>query len=93
MVTVGLGVLMFTFVIVSLVFVLLAARRSLVATGDVTIVINDDPNNTLQTVAGGTLLSTLATNKIFIPSACGGEGHLRCVYCQGQRWWRCNITD
>jgi len=74
MVTVGLGVLMFTFVIVSLVFVLLAARRSLVATGDVTIVINDDPNNTLQTVAGGTLLGTLATNKIFIPSACGGKG-------------------
>ena len=74
MVTVGLGVLMFTFVIVSLVFVLLAARRSLVATGDVTIVINNDPNNTLQTVAGGTLLGTLATNKIFIPSACGGKG-------------------
>ncbi|MEE3104552.1 MAG: NADH:ubiquinone reductase (Na(+)-transporting) subunit F [Acidobacteriota bacterium] len=74
MVTVGLGVLMFTFVIVSLVFVLLAARRSLVATGDVTIVINDDPTNTLQTVAGGTLLGTLATNKIFIPSACGGKG-------------------
>ena len=74
MVTVGLGVLMFTFVIVSLVFVLLAARRSLVATGDVTIVINDDPNNTLQTMAGGTLLGTLATNKIFIPSACGGKG-------------------
>mgnify|MGYP001247998893 FL=1 len=74
MVTVVLGVLMFTFVIVSLVFVLLAARRSLVATGDVTIVINDDPNNTLQTVAGGTLLGTLATNKIFIPSACGGKG-------------------
>ena len=74
MVTVGLGVLMFTFVIVSLVFVLLAARRSLVGTGDVTIVINDDPNNTLQTVAGGTLLGTLATNKIFIPSACGGKG-------------------
>ena len=74
MVTVGLGVLMFTFVIVSLVFVLLAARRSLVATGDVTIVINDDPSNTLQTVAGGTLLGTLATNKIFIPSACGGKG-------------------
>jgi Na+-transporting NADH:ubiquinone oxidoreductase subunit F len=74
MVTVGLGVLMFTFVIVSLVFVLLTARRSLVATGDVTIVINDDPNNTLQTVAGGTLLGTLAANKIFIPSACGGKG-------------------
>ena len=74
MVTVVLGVLMFTFVIVSLVFVLLAARRSLVATGDVTIVINNDPNNTLQTVAGGTLLGTLATNKIFIPSACGGKG-------------------
>ena len=74
MVTVGLGVFMFTFVIVSLVAVLMVARRELVSTGDVTILINDDQTKALHTAAGGTLLGTLAANKIFIPSACGGKG-------------------
>ncbi len=74
MATVGLGVFMFTFVIVSLVVVLMAARREFVSTGDVTIVINDDPAKALRTPAGGTLLGTLAASKIFIPSACGGKG-------------------
>ena len=74
MITVALGVFMFTFVIVSLVVLLMVARRELVATGDVTILINDDPTKALHTPAGGTLLGTLAANKIFIPSACGGKG-------------------
>jgi Na+-transporting NADH:ubiquinone oxidoreductase subunit F len=74
MVTVGLGVFMFTFVIVSLVGVLMFARRELVSTGEVTIVINDDPTKALRTAAGGTLAGTLAANKIFVPSACGGKG-------------------
>ena len=38
------------------------------------ITINDDPDTCLHTAAGGTLLGTLADNKIFIPSACGGKG-------------------
>ena len=42
MVTVTLGVAMFTFVIVSLVGLLMAARRQLVATGEVTITVNGD---------------------------------------------------
>jgi Na+-transporting NADH:ubiquinone oxidoreductase subunit F len=54
--------------------ILLVARGKLVAMGDVEIVINDDPENTLKTQAGSTLLGTLAANKIFIPSACGGKG-------------------
>ena len=74
MITVTLGVAMFTFTIVSLVGLLMVARRQLVATGDVTITVNDDPDKCLNTPAGGTLLSTLAANKIFIPSACGGKG-------------------
>ena len=74
MLTVTLGVFMFTFVIVSLVGVLMVARRQLVATGEVAIVVNDDPDKALHTAAGGTLLGTLAANKIFIPSACGGKG-------------------
>jgi Na+-transporting NADH:ubiquinone oxidoreductase subunit F len=74
MTTIALGVFMFTFVIVALVGVLMVARNRLVAMGDVSIFVNGDPDNTLVTPAGGSLLSTLAANKIFIPSACGGKG-------------------
>ena len=74
MVTVTLGVMMFTLMIVSLVGLLMVARRQLVSTGDVTIAVNEDPNRALHTVAGSTLLGTLAANEIFIPSACGGKG-------------------
>ena len=69
-----LGVGMFTFIIVALVGLLMLARHQLVATGDVTITVNGDPEKALCTSAGGTLLGTLAANNIFIPSACGGKG-------------------
>ena len=74
MITVVLGVFMFTSVMVTLVVVLMLARRELVATGEVTITVNDDPDKALTTAAGGTLLGTLSANRIFIPSACGGRG-------------------
>ena len=74
MVTVTLGVVMFTFGILSLVSLLMIARRQLVATGDVTITVNGEPGTALRIAAGGTLLGTLADNRIFIPSACGGKG-------------------
>ncbi|HOJ33575.1 MAG TPA: NADH:ubiquinone reductase (Na(+)-transporting) subunit F [Candidatus Hydrogenedentes bacterium] len=71
---IGLGVIMFTGVIVSLVVVLMVARSKLVHLGDVTITINDDPERSIKTAGGSSLLSTLAANKIFLPSACGGKG-------------------
>ena len=74
MVTVTLGVAMFTVTIVSLVGLLMVVRRQLVATGDVAITVNDDSDKCLHTPAGGTLLGTLAANQLFIPSACGGKG-------------------
>lgn len=74
MVTILLGVGMFTGVILALVGLLLVARSRLVATGEVTIVINDDHAKAIHTPAGGTLLGTLAAHRIFIPSACGGKG-------------------
>ena len=74
MITVLLGVAMFTGVILSLVALLMVAKNRLVASGDVAIAINGDPANTLTVKSGGTLLSTLAENKIFIASACGGKG-------------------
>ena len=79
MTTIALGVAMFTGVILALVAVLMAAKRKLVASGQVTIVINDDPDKAIRTQAGSTLLNTLATEKIFIPSACGGRGSDACA--------------
>ena len=69
-----LGVLAFVVVILTLVTVLMVARSRLVASGEVTITINDDPDKALKVASGATLLGTLAANKIFIPSACGGKG-------------------
>ena len=71
---IGLGVLMFTLVVMLLVTAILIARKFLVATGDVKIEINDDPDKTLTVPAGGKLLQTLAAQKIFVASACGGQG-------------------
>ena len=70
----------FTLVILLLVFILLYAQHRLVQSGDVTIVINGDRDNPLVTNAGSTLLSTLSSQKIFLPSACGGGG--TCAMCK-----------
>ena len=78
--TIGAGVGVFTGLVLALVVILMAARSRLVQSGDVTILINGDPNKALTTPAGSTLLNTLADNKIFIPSACGGQG--TCGVCQ-----------
>ncbi|MBI4557640.1 MAG: NADH:ubiquinone reductase (Na(+)-transporting) subunit F [Candidatus Hydrogenedentes bacterium] len=74
MLVIVLGVAMFTGVILCLVVLLMVAKAQMVASGNVSIMINDDPANTLTVPSGGTLLGTLANQKIFIPSACGGKG-------------------
>jgi Na+-transporting NADH:ubiquinone oxidoreductase subunit F len=74
MLTIILGVAVFVLVIVALVVVLMVAKSKLVAAGDVTITVNEDPDKAITTRAGDTLLNTLAAQKIFIPSACGGKG-------------------
>ncbi len=68
-----LGVVMFTTIVLSLVGVILLARARLVPQGEVTIEINGDPEKTISVPAGGKLLGVLADNKIFVPSACGGQ--------------------
>ena len=72
--TILFGVLFFTVVIVALVAILLMAKSQLIPGGEVKLLINDDPDKTIIAAGGSTLLSTLAANKIFIPSACGGQG-------------------
>ena len=75
-----LGVLMFTGVILALVALLLGARRRLVASGDVTVTVNDDAGQAFRTPVGDTLLGALSGQGILIPSACGGKG--ACGVCE-----------
>jgi len=75
-----LGVVSFTGVVLLLVLVIIFARSRLVSTGSVNIEINDDPANTIKVPAGSKLLQTLAENKIFLSSACGGGG--TCSQCK-----------
>ncbi|GAA3713297.1 NADH:ubiquinone reductase (Na(+)-transporting) subunit F [Oceanisphaera sediminis] len=69
-----LGVVMFTVIVLVLVSIILFAKSKLVAEGDVTISINDDPDKAITTGASGKLLGALAANGIFVSSACGGGG-------------------
>ena len=71
----------FTAIILFLVAVIIVIKIKVIKPGDCKIFINDDPNP-IVTAAGGTLLGTLANNKIFIPSACGGGG--TCALCKCQ---------
>lgn len=68
------GVVAFSLVVLLLVAVILAAKATLVPAGNVKIEINGDPSKALSVATGGKLLGTLADQKIFVPSACGGGG-------------------
>lgn len=69
-----LGVGMFIVIVVALVMVITFAKSRLVPTGDVKILINDDPDKAITVAPGGKLLGALADNGIFVSSACGGGG-------------------
>lgn len=78
-----LGVVMFTFIVLALVVIILAAQAKLVNSGEVQILINGE--KTISVPAGGKLLQTLASNNVFLASACGGGGS--CAQC------RCIVND
>ena len=72
------SVIVFLVLILLLVSILLAAKAKLVPSGPVTIKINGEKD--LEVGSGGTLLTTLSENKLFLPSACGGGG--TCLQCK-----------
>lgn len=78
--TILLAVLVFTAVILALIFMLLTARKRLVPQGEVKIVINGDTANPVMAQPGSSLLSVLSDKSIFLPSACGGGG--TCAMCE-----------
>ena len=78
MLTVGLGVVFFTIIVIALVSIIIFAKSRLVASGNVNVEINGE--KTIQVPVGSKLLGALADSKLFVPSACGGGG--TCAQCK-----------
>jgi len=72
MLEIVLGVASFTGIVLFLTLVILAVRAKLVATGDVTITVNEA--RTLKGRVGDKLLRALEEADLHLPSACGGRG-------------------
>ena len=70
-------VIVFTAIILLLVSLLLFVKAKISPAGKIKITINGD--HVIEVDGGGTLLSTLGSNGIFLPSACGGGG--TCIQC------------
>jgi Na+-transporting NADH:ubiquinone oxidoreductase subunit F len=67
-----------------LVTIIVLAKKTLVPSGQITILINDDKK--IQTRPGGKLLTTLSEQGIILSSACGGGGscgQCRCIVKEG----------
>lgn len=73
------SVVVFGVLIFLLVSVLLGAKAKLAPSGPVTLDINGEEK---EVDSGGTLLSTLSEQEIYLPSACGGGG--TCAMCKCQ---------
>ncbi|MBD5320331.1 MAG: NADH:ubiquinone reductase (Na(+)-transporting) subunit F [Bacteroides sp.] len=80
MLTILSAVGIFLLITLLLVAVLLTAKHFLVHSGKVTITINKDTS--VEANSGKPLLSTMADNNVFLPSACGGKGS--CGQCKVQ---------
>lgn len=82
----GIGLIVLTSIVVFLaillflVSILLYARQKLTPQGKINLTINGERE--METEPGMTLLSTLAQNGIYLPSACGGGG--TCAMCKCQ---------
>ena len=74
------SIIVFLAVILLLVVILLVAKSYLVASGKVKVTINGDKE--LEVNSGASLLSTLAENGVYLPSACGGKGSFGQCKCQ-----------
>lgn len=66
------SVVVFMFLTLLLVGVLLGAKAKLIPSGPVSINVNAEKD--MEVDSGATLLATLGENKLFLPSACGGQG-------------------
>lgn len=74
------SIAVFLVIILVLVIILLVAKKYLSPSGNVTITING--KDKVSVPQGGSLLSTMSAQGIFLPSACGGKGS--CGQCKVQ---------
>ncbi|MDD5815673.1 MAG: NADH:ubiquinone reductase (Na(+)-transporting) subunit F [Marinilabiliaceae bacterium] len=74
------SIAVFLVIIMLLVIILLVAKHFLTQSGNVAITINGKEK--LDVEAGGSLLTTLTSNGVFLPSACGGKGSCGQCKCQ-----------
>ena len=81
--TILISLAVFLGITLLLVALLLWVRNKLMPKGKVKITINDDKE--LEVQPGSSLLTTLADEQVFLPSACGGKGN--CGQC------KCRVTD
>ena len=70
--TIILSLAVFLGIVLLLVALLLWVRNKLLPKGEVKITINNDKELSVPT--GNTLINTLAEQKVYLPSACGGKG-------------------
>ncbi len=77
---IGISIAIFLIIIILLVAILLYARTKLMPQGKVKLIINDEKE--IEVDPGNTVLSTLANEGIYLPSACGGGG--TCAMCKCQ---------
>ncbi len=78
--TILISVAVFLVVILLLVAILLIAKRYLVSSGNVKVVINGDKEYEIP--AGGSLLNAMGEAGVHLPSACGGKGSCGQCKCQ-----------
>ncbi len=76
--TIIITILAFLVITLLLVSLLLFVKQKLAPSGPVKITINGE--KTIEVASGGSLLTTLGNEKIFLPSACGGGG--TCIQCE-----------
>ena len=74
------SLVVFLVVIILLVIVLLVAKKYLVASGNVKVLLNGEKE--MEISAGGSLLGAMSAAGVFLPSACGGKGS--CAQCKCQ---------
>ena len=76
--TIAITVVAFLILLLLLVALLLFTKEKLSPSGPVTLTINGEKK--IEVASGGTLLTTLGNQKVFLPSACGGGG--TCIQCE-----------
>lgn len=77
--TIFYSLIVFLVIILLLVSILILAKDKLSPKGKVKVLIND---REMSVSPGSNLLSTLSTNGVFLPSACGGGGTCGMCKCQ-----------